>query len=495
MLADGRVHPRVASAVDAAAAAGGGRPLERSTRARLEAGLGESLENVRVHTDALAGTLANVLSARAFAVSNDLFFAAGEYRPGSPDGHALIAHEATHAIQQRGAPAGGPLTVSSAGEELQAEAIARASSGNAGVARTAFGERPIPSANVGRASERRVARKLRVSVGDATDWARFCALVEPAAQVRLTRNQTNGLVSAQAASRASPTGPPHGPQQFAPGQAPPLTPPAPSIEFHTRLLAIVADPAKDAELHLGHAQPGVIYGGFRAGGEQLVDIDDIENVERWASGYGIAKLLHEIVENWSGHSGGTTQGVAYPQAHEQGMLAESRVVAGLPAGAGAGRGGARYYDDQSTGTFWQATDYLTHFLVVRLDSANNVTRAQRTAVNTVGTFTIRFAASSDVVDLNANSSERIAAERAHKNMPTMISLRTSRITGYTDGQEPPSLALSRAVAALAALNQPVPEWVPSSQAATLSGGAHPAPAPADRRCAVITVVEPAISFP
>ena len=87
--ASGRVHPRITSAIDASR--GRGRPLERPARERLEQGLGESLGDVRVHADAHAGALARAVSARAFTVGSDLFFAAGAYRPGSRDGDEFIA--------------------------------------------------------------------------------------------------------------------------------------------------------------------------------------------------------------------------------------------------------------------------------------------------------------------------------------------------------------------------------------------------------------------
>ena len=120
----GHVHPRVIVAIDASR--GGGRPLEHAARERLELGLGEPLGDVRVHADAHAGSLARSVSARAFAVGSDLFFAAGAYRPGSRDGDKLIAHEVIHAVQQRGAPGSGPLSVSAPSDaaEVEAEAIA-----------------------------------------------------------------------------------------------------------------------------------------------------------------------------------------------------------------------------------------------------------------------------------------------------------------------------------------------------------------------------------
>ena len=121
ILGDGRVHPRIESEIDAARSSGG-RSLERSTRERLEPGFGDSLGDVRVHTDARAAALTRDVSARAFTVGSDLFFAPGAYCPGSGAGDALIAHEAAHVVQQRGTSAHGALTVSRPGDALEVEA-------------------------------------------------------------------------------------------------------------------------------------------------------------------------------------------------------------------------------------------------------------------------------------------------------------------------------------------------------------------------------------
>ena len=64
------------------------------------------------------------MSARAFATGNDVYFAKGEYNPGSADGDRLIAHELAHVVQQRGAPTSGPLTVSNPGDAMENEADA-----------------------------------------------------------------------------------------------------------------------------------------------------------------------------------------------------------------------------------------------------------------------------------------------------------------------------------------------------------------------------------
>ena len=122
ILPGGRVHPDVEDAIGRAR--GGCRALDSSVRERLGPSLGDPLTDVRVHDDERADTLARSVSARAFATGNDLFFARGEYRPGSSDGDRLVAHEVAHVVQQRGAPASGPLAVSQPGDALEREADA-----------------------------------------------------------------------------------------------------------------------------------------------------------------------------------------------------------------------------------------------------------------------------------------------------------------------------------------------------------------------------------
>lgn len=79
---------------------GAGAPLPASTRHFFEPRFGARFDNVRVHTDADAGRLADGVSARAFTVGRDIFFGQSEYRPGTTAGRRLLAHELTHTIQQ-----------------------------------------------------------------------------------------------------------------------------------------------------------------------------------------------------------------------------------------------------------------------------------------------------------------------------------------------------------------------------------------------------------
>jgi uncharacterized protein DUF4157 len=124
ILPGGVVHPAVESAIAVRRGTGGG--LDTSAQSRFSEAFGDSFEDVRVHTDPGADDLARSVSARAFTTGSDVFFASGEYRPGSSEGDRLLAHELTHVIQQRGATASGPLQVSAPGDPIEVAADAAA---------------------------------------------------------------------------------------------------------------------------------------------------------------------------------------------------------------------------------------------------------------------------------------------------------------------------------------------------------------------------------
>lgn len=97
---------------------GGGRALPDSVRARMEPAFGASFAGVRVHTDAAGSRLSDRLNARAFTVGKHVAFGAGEFRPGTLAGDALIAHELAHVVQQRGSQPHDMMAKSSASEGL-----------------------------------------------------------------------------------------------------------------------------------------------------------------------------------------------------------------------------------------------------------------------------------------------------------------------------------------------------------------------------------------
>jgi hypothetical protein len=85
---------------DPASLMGSGRALPATLRARLAPIVGARAADVaRIHTGPAAHARAIQFLARAVADGVDVFFADGEYRPGTRAGDALIAHEVAHVDQ------------------------------------------------------------------------------------------------------------------------------------------------------------------------------------------------------------------------------------------------------------------------------------------------------------------------------------------------------------------------------------------------------------
>ncbi|MBG0737931.1 DUF4157 domain-containing protein [Paeniglutamicibacter antarcticus] len=80
-----------------------GQSLDRRTRDLMEPKFGADFLGVQVHTEGNAIGAANALGAKAFTVGSDIGFAAGRYRPDSPTGQRLLAHELAHVVQNAGA--------------------------------------------------------------------------------------------------------------------------------------------------------------------------------------------------------------------------------------------------------------------------------------------------------------------------------------------------------------------------------------------------------
>jgi hypothetical protein len=65
----------------------------------MSSAYGHNLAGVQIHTDPQARQLAESHDAEAFTSGRDIFMGAG-YRPGTSSGNELLAHEATHVLQQ-----------------------------------------------------------------------------------------------------------------------------------------------------------------------------------------------------------------------------------------------------------------------------------------------------------------------------------------------------------------------------------------------------------
>lgn len=81
---------------------GRGKPLDYQTRSFMGSKIGVDFRDVRVHTDSHAEKSAKDLSAKAFTMGRDIYFASGKYRPESREGKHLLAHELAHVAQSKG---------------------------------------------------------------------------------------------------------------------------------------------------------------------------------------------------------------------------------------------------------------------------------------------------------------------------------------------------------------------------------------------------------
>ncbi|MFI1044909.1 DUF4157 domain-containing protein [Streptomyces griseoruber] len=81
-----------------------GKPLEPGVGRAMEEWLGHDFSAVRIHSDRDAAALAALVGADAVAVGQDIFFAAGRYRPETAQGLRLLAHELLHTVQMPDAP-------------------------------------------------------------------------------------------------------------------------------------------------------------------------------------------------------------------------------------------------------------------------------------------------------------------------------------------------------------------------------------------------------
>jgi len=99
-----------------------GTPLPAALRADFGPRLSRDLSEVRVHHDAEAAVAAQSVHSRAFAVGHHIVFNAGEYRPASPEGRRVLAHELVHVAQQSGTAATGDVQLGPVGDTLEREA-------------------------------------------------------------------------------------------------------------------------------------------------------------------------------------------------------------------------------------------------------------------------------------------------------------------------------------------------------------------------------------
>ena len=78
----------------------GGEKLPDSEREFFESRMGHDFGDVRIHTGSEAAQVSRDVNAKAFTIGRDVVFGEGEYKPGTPEGRRLMAHELTHTVQQ-----------------------------------------------------------------------------------------------------------------------------------------------------------------------------------------------------------------------------------------------------------------------------------------------------------------------------------------------------------------------------------------------------------
>jgi hypothetical protein len=93
--------PTVSETVGRAVNRIAGAPLDCTVRTKYEAVFRSDLSGVRIHVGDDGAANAEALSASAYTIGTDIFFARDRYRPETARGAWLLSHELAHVVQQR----------------------------------------------------------------------------------------------------------------------------------------------------------------------------------------------------------------------------------------------------------------------------------------------------------------------------------------------------------------------------------------------------------
>ena len=153
----------------------GGEPMPEATREQMEARFNADFTDVRIHRDQAAAISAEALNANAYTSGRDIYFAAGKYAPGTPQGDRLLAHELTHTLQQSegqlpatGSQTTGGIVVGNANDPLEHEADRAADSAVAGSSAPAISASPSPQ--VVQRDLREGISTVGSAIGGAASW-------------------------------------------------------------------------------------------------------------------------------------------------------------------------------------------------------------------------------------------------------------------------------------------------------------------------------------
>jgi outer membrane protein OmpA-like peptidoglycan-associated protein len=398
---------------------GGGSPLPHLDRIQAAFGPEHDLSNVRAHLGGPAADASRAMGASAYTLGHDVAFGA------SPTLEEA-AHEAAHVVQQRQAasPLGdrGP-----AGARLESAADAVS-------ARVARGEpaAPLlgPAGGPAAGEARSVQRRLLATESTPGGIGRFRAMAEPASGLRLLWDPGSHAVNPVGSGPA----------------------PATSPAFEHHLTTIMSDPAQDAEVTFGEHQSGPGAGGptgvlgglfpqptdLTGSRVQLIDMDDLEAMERGAPGQGVASLAHELVENYSAHAFVPTPGVdRFPLAHQVASEAESDVAEDL---VGPGRFVAQAISVLSPTHVIAAKDFENYYVVLDINRApSSPPDAQVTSARNAPRVRLSF----NTVDSYVTGSDTppAAAAAVFASVGATLAANptaTVRIEGFTDNVGAPA---------------------------------------------------------
>ena len=337
-----------------------GAALPDELRSYFEPRFGHDFSRVRIHTDARAARSAQTLGAQAYTLGNDMVLGAGQYAPHTGVGRQLLAHELAHVVQQD----------------------------NGSVA-------PM------------IQRRLLVT-GSKKDIRAALNLLEPASGFTLQHDPKTHEVTITASKLK--------PQSFV---------------LAGQLATIMGDPKQDAEIHLGQDQPGVSFGAFPGNSQALDDnpvqeirIDQMVALERDVPGAGVAKMAHEIVENYAGHDPQVKENAwqfAFGEAHGRALDVENAIEGEL-GHPGARRNTFSVLIDPGKGKppfFREIEDRGTHFLVLDKSSDKGiVSNARRVPRIRVASYTINgFMANSNTLPKTA-AADVAAIVKDLKKIPT-----------------------------------------------------------------------------
>lgn len=99
-----------------------GATLDPAVAARMGRRFGHDFGSIRIHTGATAAGSAASIQADAYTIGRHVVMGEGRYRPGTPAGDRLLAHELVHTMQQVGPLPAGPWRVSSPSDPAEREA-------------------------------------------------------------------------------------------------------------------------------------------------------------------------------------------------------------------------------------------------------------------------------------------------------------------------------------------------------------------------------------